>query len=172
VYPALIDITTSILEDFKAVRTEVILAGSELGIDLALYMTDLNGETYMGHTQILERPLPPRKMLRAVTQNVHALQAACPVPWRFISLCVDTWHTPNNDDWNRRSMAVDHATNFASTVRKGLSVFTIDAEGNVLLAYAAYTIGDDGLPAWDDTKVTANPGGFPQHALVFATMST
>lgn len=172
VYPKLIDATTDVLEDFKVVRSEALAAGGVSDIDIAIYLTDVNGQVYLGHTEIIDRPLPPRKFVKAVHELVRGLRAASPAPWSTLTMCVDTWTAPNTRDFvDVGSMASDHAWNPASKVRSSITVFTVDSEGVQMCAYASYTLGDDGLPVWSETRIAQDPPGLAPRVLAHAALA-
>lgn len=168
--PRLAEHVESVLTDFKQVRAEALAAGGETGIDIATYLTDIEDTVLMGHTQIVERPLPPRKLVRAITQIIVGLRRASPTPWRFIACCVDTWISPSDQFADGESMAASYAEDPCSDVQPGVAVFGLDAEGNYCLAYSTYTRGDAGEPIWGFTRWKDSPPGLVPRALVHAAL--
>lgn len=171
-YPNLIAATTEVMEDFKTTRTEAMAAGSPGEIDIAIYLTDADGGVYLGHTEILQRPLPPRKFTKAVHELVRALRNVSTAPWVHVAMCVDTWTAPNTAEFvDVGAMAASHANDPVSPVRQSIAVFVVDSEGVQMMAYTPYTLGDRGLPVWGVTRFTGDPPGFAPAVLAHAALA-
>lgn len=171
-YPKLIAATTDVLEDFKAVRAEAMLAGGVATIDIAIYLTAADGAVYLGHTEIIDRPLPPRKFAKAVHELVRSLRSVADAPWVHLAMCVDTWTAPNTHDFvDTTDMAKDRAENPASPVRQSIAVFLVDSEGVQMMAYAPHTLGDRGEPLWEPTRIAHDPPGYAPAVLAHAAMA-
>lgn len=171
-HPKLIAAATEVMEDFKSAREMAMAAGGTGDIDIAIYLHDAGGDVYLGHTEIIDRPLPPRKFVKAVHELVRALRNVSTAPWTHLAMCVDTWTAPNVGEFvDVGSMSRDFAENPATPVQRSIAVFVVDSEGMSLLAYTPFTLGDNGEPVWGMTRFSADPPGIAPATLAHAALA-